>query len=178
MDKTRMAVSALLLAACAAPLMAQERQTIPDFSYSEGVKGGDCRIAFRSVDETTWIDFGLGISDATFTVEVLRNRWDIVDGHDTNETDWPVTLTFADGTSTTSKYGGIKNGFRQGMWAQWHDPASEPTTESRLAFELLMKADFVAVSNEDGVLTQANLGTPGFAANRLLTCAENERSKL
>jgi len=168
----------LLLGVCAAPSAAQERQSLPDFSYSEGVKGADCRIAFRSVDGTTWIDFGIGISDATFTVEALKNRWEIIDGQDTNVTNVPLTLTFGNGDTTTSSYGGFKNGFNQGVWAQWHDPSSEPIAASREAFEMLMEADFVAVSNEDGLLTEANLGPKGFAANKLLDCGEAERAKL
>jgi len=170
--------AALCLGICAAPSLAQERQTLPDFSYSEGVKGSDCRIAFRSVDQTKWIDLGIGISDAAFTVEVLTNRWEIVDGQDTSVINVPLTITFGNGDTTTSKYGGFKNGFNQGVWAQWHDPSSEPLTASREAFEMLMEANFIAVSNEDGVLAEANLGPKGFAANRLLTCGETERAKL
>lgn len=174
----KLSTAALAIALGLTPLSAQERVTMPEFSYSEGVRGNDCRIAFRSTDGSTWVDFGLGITDAAFTVEVLRNRWEAIDDKNASAEDLPVTLTFSNGRSTTSQYGGIKNGFRQGFWALWHDPANDPLDASQAALELLMEADSVTISNEDGVLTEANLGLRGFAANKLLDCALAERDKL
>jgi len=170
-----LSVAALMLAA--GPAVSQERQTLDDFSFSEGIKGSDCKIAFRATDGETWVDFGLGFSDTIFTLEVVRNRWEIVDGKDSDGQDMPLTLTFQDGSSTTSAYGGFRDGMYQGVWGQWHGTNDDPIASQR-GIEALMQATSATVSNADGDLVSVNLGPTGFAANKLVDCALAERDKL
>ncbi len=169
------AASAILLV-LAAPAAAQERQTTPDFSYSEGVKRGDCKIAFRSKDGVTMVDFGLGITDSVFTVEVVRSNWDIGEDRDPKTDDKPLTLTFQNGQSTSSEFGGFKNGFYQGVWGNWHGKNSDPAGSQR-GLERLMEATSATVSFEGKNIADVNLGPAGFAANKLLDCAIAERQK-
>lgn len=160
----------------AAPVAAQQRQTIPDFSFSEGIKRGDCKIAFRSKDEVTTVDFGLGISDSVFTVEVVRSNWDIGEDRDPKTDDIPLTLTFQNGQSTSSEFGGFKNGFYQGVWGNWHGKNSNPI-QSQRGLERLMEASSATVSFEGKNIAEVNLGPTGFAANKLLDCAIAEWEK-
>jgi len=169
------AASAILLA-LAVPATAQERQTMPEFSYSEGVKRGDCKIAFRSKDGVTTVDFGLGITDSVFTVEVVRSNWDIGEDRDPQTDDIPLTLTFQNGQSTSSEFGGFKNGFYQGVWGNWHGKNSDPA-QSQRGLERLMEATSATVSFEGKAIAEVNLGPSGFAANKLLDCAIAEREK-
>lgn len=169
-------IAAALLASLTGPAMAQNRTTIPDFSFSEGVKRGDCKIAFRSKDGETMVDFGLGIMDTIFSVEVLRSGWDIVDDKDTDITDMPLTLTFQNGQTTSSEFGGYKNGFYQGVWAMWHGKDSDPA-QSQRGLERLMEASSATVSFDNKTIAEVNLGPKGFAANKLLDCAFAEREK-
>jgi len=158
------------------PAMAQERKKVPDFSYSEGVKRGDCKIAFRSTDGVTMVDFGLGVMDSVFSVEVLRNGWDIVDDKDPDTRDMPLTLTFQNGQTTSSELGGYRNGFYQGVWGLWHGKDSNPVLSQR-GLESLMEATSATVSFDDEDIAEVNLGPKGFAANKLLDCAIAEREK-
>ncbi|PHR20500.1 MAG: hypothetical protein COA41_04875 [Sphingopyxis sp.] len=169
-------IAAALVAGLTGPALAQNRTTIPDFSFSEGVKRGDCKIAFRSRDGETMVDFGLGIMDSIFSVEVLRSGWDIVDDKDTNITDMPLTLTFQNGQTTSSEFGGYRNGFYQGVWAMWHGKDSDPS-QSQRGLERLMEASSATVSFDNKTIAEVNLGPSGFAANKLLDCAIAERKE-
>jgi hypothetical protein len=170
-----LAISALFLG-ITVPAIAQERQTLPNFSFSEGIKRGDCKIAFRSKDGVTMVDLGLGIMDSVFSVEVVRNQWDIGEDEDPNTSDIPLTLTFQNGQTTTSEFGGYKNGFNQGVWGVWHGKNSDPV-QSQRGLEKLMDATSATVSFNDEELAEVNLGPAGFAANKLLDCAIAEREK-
>lgn len=170
-----LAASAILLAV-AVPAAAQEREKLPDFSYSEGVKRGDCKIAFRSKDGVTTVDFGLGITDSVFTVEVLRSNWDIGEDRDPKTDDIPLTLTFQNGQSTSSEFGGFKNGFYQGVWGNWHGKNSDPV-QSQRGLARLKEATSASVSFEDQTIAEVNLGPTGFAAKKLLDCVAAEREK-
>ena len=98
-NEVKACAASIVLCGLVAPAAAQERQTMPSFSYSEGVKRGDCKIAFRATDGVTTVDFGLGITDSVFTVEVLRSNWDIGEDRDPDTSDLPLTLTFQNGQS-------------------------------------------------------------------------------
>lgn len=165
-----------LLFAIPAPANAQQRQTLPNFSYSEGIKNDDCKIALRARDGETWVDFGLGIMDSVFSVEVVRNQWDIVDDEDTDAEDLLVTLTFQNGQTTTSESGGFRDDNYQGVWSKWHGKNSDPVKSQR-AFEKLMEASSAIVSFDGEQLVEVNLGMTGFTANKLLDCAIAERAK-
>lgn len=158
------------------PAAAQQRQTMPKFSYSEGIKRGDCKIAFRATDDVTMVDFGLGIMDSVFTVEVVRPAWDIVDGKDPDTDDMPITLTFQNGQTTASELGGYRDGMYQGVWGIWHGKNSNPVKSQR-GLERLMDATSATVSFDGEGLAEVNLGPKGFAANKLLDCAIAEREK-
>lgn len=170
-----MAVSAVLIGLIA-PAVAQERATIPDFSFSEGIQRGDCKIAFRSKDGVTMVDFGLGITDSVFSVEVVRNQWEIGNNKDPDTKDIPLTLTFQNGQKTSSEFGGYKNGFHQGVWGVWHGKNSNPV-QSQRGLERLMEATAATVSFDGVDIAEVNLGPKGFAGNKLLDCAIAEREK-
>jgi hypothetical protein len=170
-----LSATALLLSATL-PAIAQERQTLPSFSYSEGIKNGDCKIAFSARDGETYVDFGLGTVDSVFAVDVVKKRWDIVDGEDLKAKDTPITLTFQNGQQTTSEFGGYRDDNYQGLWGVWHGKNSDPK-QSQSAFEKLMDATSATVSIDGDDLVVVNLGMTGFAANKLLDCAIAEREK-
>ncbi|RYE03440.1 MAG: hypothetical protein EOP61_04620 [Sphingomonadales bacterium] len=167
---------AALFASVASPAHAQQRQTLPDFSFSEGVKNGDCKIAFRATDGVTMVDLGLGITDSVFSVDVVRPRWDIVDGKDLETRNLPLTLTFDTGRSIKSEFGGYKSGMYEGLWSLWHGQKSDPI-QSQRALEALMNATSATVLSGSGELAKVNLGPKGFAANKLLDCGLAERKK-
>tara|TARA_R110000824_G_C15004450_1_gene656611 strand:- start:7 stop:549 length:543 start_codon:yes stop_codon:yes gene_type:complete len=175
-NEVKACAASIVLCGLVAPAAAQERQTMPSFSYSEGVKRGDCKIAFRATDGVTTVDFGLGITDSVFTVEVLRSNWDIGEDRDPDTSDLPLTLTFQNGQSTSSEFGGFKNGFYQGVWGNWHGKNSDPV-QSQRGLERLMEATSATVSFEGETIAEVNLGPTGFAANKLVDCAIAERKK-
>lgn len=169
------AASAMLIGSLA-PAAAQERQTVPDFSFSPGVKNGDCKIAMKARDGVTTVDFGLGFNDTVFSVEVVRPRWEIVDDQDGDETGIPLTLIYDTGVKSTSEFGGFRNGMYQGVWGYWHGQNSDPV-QSQRGLEALMDATSATVEFDGEVLAEVNLGPKGFAANNLLNCAIAERDK-
>lgn len=174
--RTALVVASALLAASVAPAAAQELQTLPEFSYSAGVKNGDCKIAMRATDGVTMVDFGLGFNDTVFSVEVVRPRWEMVDNEDTNETGIPITITYDTGVKSTSEFGGFRDGMYQGVWGMWHGKDSDPA-QSQRGFEALMEASSATVEFDGEMLAEVNLGPKGFAANNLLDCAIAERDK-
>lgn len=168
--------AALVMVTVTAPSIAQERKTMPTFSFSEGIKQGDCKIAFRSLDGVTMVDFGLGIMDSVFSVEVVRPSWAIVKGKDINTKNKAVTIKFQNDKATSSEFGGYRDGMYQGVWGMWHGKDSDPV-QSQRGLERLMEASSANVSFDGKQIASVNLGPTGFAANKLLDCAIAERKK-
>lgn len=169
------AASAALVGSLA-PAAAQQRQTLQDFSYSAGVKNGDCKLAMRARDGVTMVDFGLGFNDSVFSVEAVRPRWEIIDNQDRDETKLPVKLIYDTGVESTSEFGGFRDGMHEGVWGLWHGSNSDPV-QSQRGLEALMNATSATVEFDGKVLAEVNLGPKGFAANNLLDCAIADREK-
>lgn len=163
--------AALLAIVPAAPAPAQEKVNL---DIDVGENNGICRIAFRnparSDDEPPlMMEFSVRARDGNFGAAVKANSWSLVDGQD-EERNVPMTLTFADGRSTSSRSGGYSAGFHMMIWGGWGPgPASDE------AIAMLEKARTVSVAFDGRDLGAFDLQMTNYAHTWLQGCLERQR---
>ena len=129
----------------------------------------------EAADGTTVL-FGMGITDNAFTVAATRSSWDIVTGKDTESSKIPITIKFGDGSTTTSRYGGYRDGFEQGVWGTWHGKQGTEA-DSLAAFEMMRKNGTAEVIVNGKTVTTVDFGMPGLSYIWMKNCLKSEREK-
>lgn len=120
--------------------------------------------------------FGIGIANDAFSVTVVRPRWDIVDDKDTDRSDIPVTVKFADGTTMSSPFGGYFSGAEQGVWGTWRGK-DEGGKESVAAFEMVRTNDRAEVLIDGKKIAEVSFGAQGMTYSWIKKCLIDERAK-
>jgi len=153
----------------AVPAAAEEPETYA-FQFTAG--STTCTVSYPRADGTTlkWV---IRPSDNAFNAKVVRPRWEMVDGQNTDAENMPVTVRFRDGAidvgSSTAAYGGYDNGYNQGVWSSWNAGAAGPGSTEE-AMELLQKATAVTVVFRGAPLASFDMKQRGFAYTLLKSC--------
>lgn len=173
MHSTMMITALIALAAGQAE---PPRQTF-NASMVTKMERGVCMAGGRTGDGTTVL-FGVGVKSNAFNVEATRPSWDIVDGQDTDSDKLPITVEFADGSTTTSRYGGFDNGFTQGVWGVWHSARTDSDEASVAAFEMMRHNDSAEIFLDGKSIAKVQYGASGMAYQWIKSCLETERKAL
>ena len=160
-----LALAATLLA-LAGPASAAEPETYA-FQYSPGTTM--CRVDYPRADGLT-LAFIL-LNNGMLGTGVIKDRWDIIDGQDPNNSNHTMTVTYADVGSTTTSIGSIVDDAKQGVFGMWI-AGDGPGTASE-AMDLLAKGQIVTVTFDGRALGTFDLHQKAFTANLLKTCAKD-----
>lgn len=154
--RTALSTFALWGACQAMPALAQDDNKICSAGFDREA---------ASPSERPWhIDFSYRSRDGNMTAEIKGLDYDAFDGKDPDN-NYPMTLIFDTGKTTTSRSGGYENGFYQLVWGGW-GPEKSPDL-----WAMLKDASSVQVKFDKQDFGTFKLGgIKGFARNLINTC--------
>jgi hypothetical protein len=166
-------LGALALALALAPVNAGQGI---QYRFTPGSGNGGCWVDFPGPnlpgsDTPTQVRFSVRVRDGNFGASILVNGWKKAQEMASSEANFPMTVTFDTGKTTTSRSGGYESGFNDSAWAGW---GAGPASDAALA--MLKGAKTARIKFDGKDFGAVDFQMKGLAHAAIIDCVEKTKA--